>query len=111
MAGSEERGESPASGSSLDEHLRVYLRDESLWPVLIVVIAVAVTLGAALLSAAVVLGNLAAWGAVALLALISLDVVQRDLRARRLGIGGRLVLLLWVASAGAAAAVIAFGWV
>ena len=88
MAESEKPGESQPGGWSFDEQLRVYLQDESLWPVLIVGFAIAVTLGAAVLIAALAVGNPFALAASAL-----------------------RVLVLWAASGAAAVAVVAFGWV
>lgn len=111
MAESEKPGESQPGGWSFDEQLRVYLQDESLWPVLIVGFAIAVTLGAAVLIAALAVGNPFALAASALLVLVSLDVLQRDLRAWRLGLASRSVLVLWAASGAAAVAIVAFGWV
>jgi hypothetical protein len=96
----------------LDQYLAIYLSDESLWPVLIVAFAVAVTLGGALLVAAVLTRNPVLWGAVGILALMSVDTLQRELRARRrLGVTNGAVLGLWLTSAGVAAAAIHFGWV
>lgn len=96
----------------LDEHLGVYLRDPSLWPVGIVAFAIAATLGAALLAAAALSGNALLWAAVGILALVSLDVLQRELRARRrLGLASRLLLLLWGASGAEAGLARAFGWI
>ena len=88
--------------SSLETHLGQYLRDESLWPVAVAASAIAVTLGAALFAATWRTGNLLLGLAVALLALISADVLQRQLRRRRLGLLGGGLLLWWLASAGAA---------
>jgi hypothetical protein len=95
----------------LDAHLGVYLRDSSLWPVAIAACAIAVTLGAALLAATVLSGNPVLWGATGILVLISVDVLQRELRTRRrLGVASGLLLGWWVASAVAGALARAFGW-
>jgi hypothetical protein len=96
----------------LDEHLGMYLRDSSLWPVAIAGFSIAVTLGAALLAASVLTRNPLLWGAVGILALLSLDVLQRELRSRRrLGVASRALLLLWLTSAAAAALARYFGWI
>jgi hypothetical protein len=96
----------------LDTHLGVYLRDPSLWPVALVGFGIAVTLGAALLAAAVLTRNPVLWGALGILALMTLDWLQRELRARRrLGVTSRVLLGVWVASAGAAALARSYGWI
>lgn len=102
----------PAPEAWLDTHLGVYVRDPALWPVGIAGFGVAVTLGAALLAAAVLTRNPVLWGALGILALISLDVLQRELRSRRrLGLSNRLLLLLWLASGVVAALAKLSGWI
>jgi len=96
----------------LDTHLGVYLHDPGLWPVAIVALAIGVTLGGALLVQAVHTNRPVLWGAIGILALMSGNVLLRELRARRrLGLASRVLLLLWAASAAVAFAASAFGWV
>lgn len=79
-------------------------------PVAIVVVGSFVAIGAGVLLAALHGRNPAALAALALLALGSGDLLQRDLRhRRRIGLPGRLVLALWALSAAAACAALALG--
>ncbi len=90
--------------------LAPYLRDPSLWPVTLVVFAIAVVLGASGLLLAFAERNPFALGAVLLALWISVDV---SLRERRRGRPPRVAigaLALWLASAAAAVAARSAGW-
>jgi len=86
----------------VDRHLSMFYRDSTLWPVLIVVVLVAATLGASVLLLALRERNPYSLGALALLVWISVDQIWRDLSQRRFGVASRGVLLLWAAAAGVA---------
>ena len=82
-----------------------YFRDSSLWPVLIVVASILVTLVAAVLLLAVVDRNLSAMAALLALVWMSGDATLRQLRARhRLGLVGGAILAVWGLGAAAALA-------
>jgi hypothetical protein len=101
--------EPPAGARPLDQHLGVFFRDPSLWPVLVVSALIFVTLGASALALALRERNLFAAGALAVLLVVSGDLVQRDLRRRRLGLASRALLALWALSALAAALAVHLG--
>jgi hypothetical protein len=86
----------------VDRHLSIFYRDSTLWPVLVVVVLVAATLGGSMLLLAVRERNPYSLGALALLFWISVDQIWRDLSQRRFGVASRGVLLLWVVAAGVA---------
>lgn len=88
--------------ASLDTHLRVYVSDPSLWPVLLAGLLTLGTLGASLLWLAVAGRNPFALAGLAVLALICVDVWQRDVRCGRFGAMSRVLLGFWAASAGGA---------
>ena len=93
-----------AEAGGIDRWVAPFFRDSTLWPVAIAAVASLVTLGAALMLLAVQDRNLFAIGAVGVLALVSLEVLVRSARRRRLGLEGRAVLGWWILSAAAAAA-------
>lgn len=99
-----------ASPRRLDAHLLEYVRDPALWPVLVVALAIFVTLGTALLLAALRLRNVFALAALAVLAVASGDVLWRDLRRHRVGAASRAVLALWLLSLLASAFAVGRGW-
>ena len=88
---------------NLDDWLAGFVRDSGLRPVLIVALGCLAAIGAGALLLAVQGRSLPAIAALALLALGSADVLQRDLRRRRFGPVSRLVTALWLLSALAAA--------
>ena len=94
---------------SLDDWLAGFARNAALRPVLIVVIACFTALGAGALLLAVRGRNLAAIAALALLAVGTADILQRDLRRRRFGPAARLATAFWALSTLAAAAAVALG--
>jgi hypothetical protein len=89
----------------LDRWIEPYFRDSTLWPVLVVAAAIAVTLVAALLVLAVVDRNLYGMGALLALGWSSADATWRDLRARRrIGLVSGAILVVWALGAAAALA-------
>lgn len=98
-----EPGQDDGPPRSIDEWIASLARDPTLRPVLIVAIGCFATIGAGALLLAVRGRSLPAIAALALLALGSVDVLQRDLRGRRFGPTARLVVALWLLSAVAAA--------
>ena len=88
---------------SIDEWIAGLARDPTLRPVLIVAVGCFTAIGAGALLLAVRGRSLPAIAALALLALGSADLLQRDLRSRRFGPASRLVVALWLLSALAAA--------
>lgn len=107
MAEPQHRGD--LEPSSLDEWVAGFTRNAALRPVLIVAVLSFAALGAGALVLAIRDRNLAAIGAVALVALGTADLVVRDLRHRRFGLATRLVTALWMLSAAAAAGAVALG--
>lgn len=85
---------------AVDRHLSIFYRDSTLWPVLVVVVGAAATLGGSMLVLAVRERNPYSLVALAVLAWISVDLVWRDLSQRRFGVASRSVLLLWGVAAG-----------
>jgi hypothetical protein len=92
-----------------DRWIRPYLEDSTLWPVLIVLVAVAVTLASAVLLLAIGDRNPFAMAALVGLAWMSGDAVWGDLRHRRLGPTTGLILSIWVLAGVAAFAAIRAG--
>jgi hypothetical protein len=89
--------------SDFERWIEPYFRDSSLWPVLGVAAAIAVTLVATILVLAVGDRNLAAMAALLALVWMSGDATLRELRARRrLGLVGAAILAVWVLGAAAA---------
>lgn len=101
------RGEVEAGG--VERWVAPFLRDSMLWPVTFVAIASSVTLGAALILLAFRDRSLFALAGVGVLALVTLELLVRGARRRRLGLGGSALLGWWVLSAAAAAAGIQAG--
>jgi hypothetical protein len=95
---------------TLADHLREYVRDSTLWPVLLVAAAIFVTLGAAVLVSAIGDRNPFALAALLLLLGVSLDASVRELRSTGFGTICGMLLAFWGLSAAAAGAVLAFGW-
>ena len=96
-----------AGGSRVDAALAIYLKDSSLWPVLIAGIATFTTLGAWLVWMVWVGRNPFGGAALLLLLGMSVDLWVRDLRARRFGATSWIVLGWWVVCVGAATTVVA----
>jgi hypothetical protein len=94
---------------SVDDWLVDFARNAALRPVLLVALGCFSALGAGALLLAVRGRSLPAIAALALLALGTGDLLQRDLRRRRFGPAARLAAALWVLSGLAAAAAVAFG--
>jgi hypothetical protein len=89
---------------SFDVWLEPYFHDSTLWPVLVVAAAIAVTFAASLLLLALADQRLNAMAALALALGASVHYSVREWRARRrLGLGARSLLGLW-----SLAAVVAF---
>lgn len=91
-------------GAPLDRFLRTYVEDSTLWPVLAVAALILASCGAALLLLALVDRNPFAGAALLVLVWMSGDVLRGDLRRRRLGATGGVVLGLWALAAAVAAA-------
>lgn len=87
---------------AVDRHIAVFYRDSTLWPVLVVAIAAALSLGGAAMLFAVRERSPYALAALALLAWMSVDAVWRDLAHRRFGVASRAIVGLWLGAAGAA---------
>lgn len=101
--------EDPRTPRSFSEHLLEYLRDPSLWPVMLVSLAIFVTLGATILLVALRSRNrFVLLGLIALIG-ITIDAVVREIRARGPGPTCALAAVLWGLSALAAAAAVASG--
>ena len=94
---------------SLDDWLGSFARDDSLRPVLVVALGCLAAIGAGALLLAIRGRSLPAIAALALLALGSADLLQRDLRRHRFGPASRLVLGLWLLSALAAGGAVVLG--
>ena len=94
---------------SLDDWLGSFAREGSLRPVLIVVLGCLAAIGAGALLLAIRGRSLPAIAALALLALGSIDLFQRDLRRRRFGPASWLVAALWLLAALAAAGAVVLG--
>jgi len=95
---------------SLLDHLAEYVREPTLWPVLLVAIAIFVTLGTAVLLSALRARNPFALLALLLLAGMSGDVAFRELRSRGPGPACGIVLAFWGLSGACAVGAIALGW-
>ena len=85
------------------DHLQEYVRDSTLWPVLLVAVGIVATIGASVLLATLG-GNLYAAAAGVLLVVGTLDAGWREWRDRGFGVVGGLLVLLWSLSALAALA-------
>ncbi|MGH0030140.1 MAG: hypothetical protein ACQGVC_10145 [Myxococcota bacterium] len=100
---------SPEEPQRLSDHLRVYVREPTLWPVLLVAIIIFVTIGAAVLLAAVVQRNAFAAAALALLLGLSVDQAVREWRSGGVGWVTGTIAAFWILSAAAALAAVASG--
>jgi hypothetical protein len=108
------RREEPAAADEprrLEDWIRPFFSDSTLWPVLAVAILSLSSFGAALLLLALGARNYFAIAALVVLAGISVDAIWVDLRRRRLGPVAGIILALWSVSALAAAVAVAFGWI
>ncbi len=94
----------------LADHLLEYVREPMLWPVLLVAVGIFVTLGTAVLLAAVGTRNLFALAALLLLGAVSADAVVRELRSRGFGPVSGGLLAFWGLSAACAVGIVATGW-
>ena len=94
---------------SVDDWIGSFARDSGLRPVLVVALGSLAAIGAGALLLAVRGRSLPAIAALALLALGSADLIQRDLRRRRFGPASRLVAALWLLSALAGVGAVALG--
>lgn len=97
------KDENDETPRGFEEHLLVYVRDASLWPVLTVVVLIAGTLGASVIIYALELRDLFALAAISLLLVMSGHALWGDIRARRLGAASWITATLWGASLGIAA--------
>lgn len=84
------------AGGRLEAFLRPLVTDSTLWPVLLVVLAVFATFFAGAILAALRARSLFAVAALLGLAWLTTGPVMRDLRARRLSAGSAILLLLWL---------------
>ncbi len=100
---------SDESPKTPDDWLRALLQDSAFRPVLVTTCLIAATLLGWLLSMGVVQRRTPALAALALLLLLTADVLQRDLRRRRFGLAARGLALLWLLGALAAAAAVRLG--
>jgi hypothetical protein len=95
--------------SSLDRFLEPFFTDSGLWPTVFVAAAIGAVFGAAIVLMALRARNLFALAALALLVVMSGDVLQRDVQRRRLGRASRVVLVLWTLVALTAGGALAVG--
>jgi hypothetical protein len=102
-------GRSDDEPRSLEEWLGGFAADTTLRPVLVVAVGCFTAIGAGALLLAVRGRSLPAIAALALLALGTADLLQRDLRQRRFGVLSKLVTALWLLSALAAAGAVVLG--
>jgi hypothetical protein len=100
----------PGEPRRLADHLLEYVRDPTLWPVLLVAVAIFVTLLAAVLLSALRQRNLFAMTALAALAGVSADAIARELRGGGARIVTSVLAGLWLLAIAAALAVIGLGW-
>ncbi len=90
-AGSESEANPDAQGGWLEP----FFTDPGLWPVLAVVVLTLATLGASVVVLAIQDRNLAALAALVAGGGMTLFALEPDLRRRRLGPTGRLLLAVW----------------
>jgi hypothetical protein len=102
-----ERDEQPRR---LADHLLEYVRDPTLWPVLLVAVAIFVTLLAAVLLAALRARSLFAMAALAAVAGVSADAIARELRGGSARVVTIALAALWSLAIAAAVSVVGFGW-
>ena len=113
---SEGRAGEPASNqrdsfvARLDHHLEPLVTDSTLQPLAIVVGLTIVSFAVGAILIAFRDGNAFAMASLGLLALVSVDLLQRDLRARRFGFLSRSICVLWTVSGGLAVLAVQRGW-
>ncbi len=100
-----------ASARTVDHWIRPFLEDSALWPVLIVAILSFSTFGAAILVVAVDTRSRFAIAGLLILGWMSTVAIWGDLRVRRLGPTGGIVVVLWLLSASLALAASSLGFV
>ncbi len=88
-----------ASARTVDHWIRPFLEESTLWPVLIVAVLSFSTLGAAILVVAVDTRSRFAIAGLLILGWLSTVAIWGDLRQRRLGPTGGVVVVLWLLSA------------
>jgi hypothetical protein len=94
----------------LDDWLRLYFKDSTLVPVVLVAAGCFTAVGGGIIAWAVRGRSLAAIAALVLLAGMSVDKLLRDWRQHgRFGLASRCLIGLWALSAAAAAAAVALG--
>jgi hypothetical protein len=98
MTKSEEPGEREPDEQGLEPHLRVFVTEPTLWPVTAAAVLIAATFGAAVISYAWHDRNIAAQGALVILAGLSVFTMEPELRALRPGLATASVLVLWILS-------------
>jgi hypothetical protein len=81
--------------SGIDHWLEPFFTDSALWSVVLVAAGCLGTLGAAVLVAALYIGNYPAIGALLLLAWMSFDFLNRNRRTGKLGRLSRCIIGLW----------------
>jgi hypothetical protein len=94
----------PEDPGNVEDWIRDALAESIFWPVLIVIALVGITLGAGILLFASLGRSLAAIAALAVIALMSVDIVRQEIKARGFGLVSKLVIGWWLASAVAAVA-------
>lgn len=97
--------------TGVDVWLVPFVTDSTLWPVLIVALAAAVSLGVALVTITWSDGNPLGIGGILAIGWMSFDMVKRE---RQLGGSGwvtRLVLAVWFLTGVSSGALIALGWI
>ena len=97
--------------SGIDHWLEPFFTDSALWSVVFVAAGCLGTLGAAVLVAALYIGNYSAIAALVLLAWMSFDFLNRNRRAGKHGLLGRCIIGLWGLSIFIAIAGISLGLV
>ena len=92
-----------------DRFIRPFFEDTGLWPILAVLVLSLCTLGAAAILAVVLSGNLFALAALALVALLSIDIVVRSWRRPSSRLFAGCAVGFWLGSAALAALGLAVG--
>ena len=90
--------ESPEDFPSVDELIGSFMKEASLWPVLVVVIASAGAMGAAMIILTVVDRNPFAAAALLLVLGMSVDVLIQSRRHAHYRNGAKLIGLIWLAA-------------
>ena len=86
--------------SALGDHLMIFVREHTLWPVTAVAALTAAAFGASVISLALDEGSLPARGALAILVALSIFAMEPEIRRRRPGIATGIVVVLWALSIG-----------